>query len=324
MSWFPAAVFRGARLIRKLDIDIIWSTYPIATAHLIGWALHRLTGRPWVADFRDSMTEEAYPADPQIRRAYRWIERHTVARAAGVAFTTPGTKSMYARRYPQVPPERWVVVPNGYDEGAFRDAEARLPATRLQHSGEAVLVHSGVLYPSERDPTRFLEALAMLKAKGVLQRRSLRVILRATGHDATIARLIERFDVGDLVQLAPAVGYRDALMEMMMADGLLLLQAANCNHQIPAKLYEYLRARRPILGLTDPAGDTAQTLRSVGIDSIAPLDDARQIAELLKEFLDRKGDRKFLGDQPALVMQYSRAEQTVELAGLLDEVAKRA
>jgi hypothetical protein len=64
-----------------------------------------------------------------------------------------------------------------------------------------------------------------------------------------------------VVLLAPALPYREALRETMDVDGLLVFQAANCNHQIPTKIYEYFRTRRPILALTDPSGDTAAALR---------------------------------------------------------------
>src|SRR5439155_23600653 len=58
MVWCPAAVTMGARLIRNYRPDILWSTYPIATAHTIGLALRRWSGLPWVADFRDPMVEK--------------------------------------------------------------------------------------------------------------------------------------------------------------------------------------------------------------------------------------------------------------------------
>ena len=56
-SWWLSAVPAGLRLVRRYRPAVLWSTYPIATAHLIGLTLHRLTGIPWVADFRDSMTD---------------------------------------------------------------------------------------------------------------------------------------------------------------------------------------------------------------------------------------------------------------------------
>jgi len=57
--WFLFAILHGWIVLRRQPAIII-STYPIATAHLIGWALHRLTGLPWVADFRDPMAQDAY------------------------------------------------------------------------------------------------------------------------------------------------------------------------------------------------------------------------------------------------------------------------
>ncbi|MBC7705319.1 MAG: glycosyltransferase, partial [Rhodoferax sp.] len=55
VSWKFDAVRQGLRMIREFRPDVIWSTYPIATAHLIGAELHRRSGIPWVADFRDPM-----------------------------------------------------------------------------------------------------------------------------------------------------------------------------------------------------------------------------------------------------------------------------
>ena len=65
--------------------------------------------------------------------------------------------------------------------------------------------------------------------------------------------------------MEPGVSFRNAVAEMLSADGLLIFQASNCNHQIPAKVYEYFRAKRPIFAMTDPKGDTASLLKSMGI-----------------------------------------------------------
>ena len=88
-----------------------------------------------------------------------------------------------------------------------------------------------------------------------------------------------------MVELAPALPYNQALAEMLQSDALMILQASNCNYQIPAKLYEYLKANRPILALTDPLGDTAKVLQRAGIDSIAALDSVDQISSLLVDFV---------------------------------------
>lgn len=321
-SWHWSAVPVGLSMVRRLGIDVLWSTYPIATAHKIGLSLHRRSGRPWIADFRDSMTEENYPADPYVRRVFGTLEREVVERSAFSVFTTPGTVRMYRERYPSVAPQRMRLIENGYDEENFAAAERKLPA--VPAGRPITLVHSGILYPRERDPTAFFGALQDMKRAGAVSAQRLKIVLRATGHDAHIARLISQFDVADLVELAPSVAYVDALAETMTADGLLLFQAANCNHQIPAKLYEYLRAGPPILALTDSAGDTAATLRGAGVESIAQLDRRADIVAHLTKFLADIENGAAMRVSRELASRYSRRSQACELAALLDETLAAA
>jgi hypothetical protein len=108
---------------------------------------------------------------------------------------------------------------------------------------------------------------------------------------------------------------------MMDVDGLLLLQASSCNHQVPAKIYEYLRAKRPILALTDPAGDTAQVLRDARLDAIEPLDDEGRIAGGILRFLEdiRSGGARVAGEED--IERHSRRAHTATLAALFDGLA---
>ena len=318
-SWWLGAVPAGLRLIRKYKPDVIWSTYPIATAHLIAYTLHRLTGIPWVADFRDPMTDEGYPPNPTVRRTYRWIEKKTLQHCAQAVFSTPGTIRDHQARFPEIPASRFVLIENGYDEENF--ASAASGTTPVPTIGRPlVLVHSGIIYPSERDPGPFLEALGDLFRGGAIGPDRLQIILRATAHDSYIQPMIDRQGIGAIVTLAAPVPYRDALSEMLQADGLLLLQAANCNSQIPAKLYEYLRAGRPILALTDAAGDTAATLRAAGVDTIAPLDSKDAIAVEIRRFLALLREGKAPVTPATTVLGCSREGRTRELANLLDRV----
>lgn len=316
-TWALGAIPAGLRLVRKHRPQVIWSTYPIATAHIIGYALHRLTGIPWVADLRDPMTDEGYPSNPLTRRVYQWIEKKTVLHCQRAVCTTPGAIHTYRTRFPDIPASRFALLENGFDEENFADAESLAAATK---GPRFRLVHSGVIYPSERDPIPMFEALAELKSQGRIRADSFELVLRATGHDDYLARLIADAGVKDLVTLAPHVSYRDALAEMVTAGGLLILQATNCNHQVPAKLYEYLRARRPILALTDPIGDTAATLRKAGIDTIAPLDSKAAIAEAMLRFLALAEAGTAPLALSADINANSRRARTGVLAALLDTI----
>jgi glycosyltransferase involved in cell wall biosynthesis len=319
-SWWIGAVPAGLRLIRKLKPTALWSTYPIASAHLIAHTLHRITRIPWVADFRDPMVEPGYPSNPLERAAYDRIERMTLKHCQRAVFASPGARRLCAARHANVPQSRLTIIENGYDELAFTAAEHAL-GQRRSSDGPLVLVHSGIVYPSERDPRPFFAAVSELCRKGTIGNGTLKVVLRATGNDDYLRELIAHYGIDAVVTLEPSLPYRAALAEMMAADGLLVLQAANCNNQVPAKLYEYLRARRPILALTDPSGDTAAVLRSAGIDTIARLDSEEEISRLLVRFLELLRLRLAPVAQEAAIAAASRKSRTMELASVLDSAA---
>jgi hypothetical protein len=321
-SWWLGAVPAGLRSIRRQRPDVLWSTYPIATAHLIGLTLHAMTGIPWIADFRDAMTEDDYPPDPTTRSLCRKIEALAVKRCSRAVFTAPGTRRMYAERYPGIPESRWLVIENGFDEEAFVAAAARIRADG--RGGRRLLVHSGVLYPAERDPLPFFAALAGLRDRGAVSASALGVVLRASGDEPLYQRRIDELGLGGIVKLEAATSYLETLAEMMTADGLLIFQGSICNHQIPAKLYEYVRAGRPMLALTDPAGDTAGLLRAMGVDTIVRMDSAEEIAKGLADFLGRieRGEAHKTGG--AGIESMSREARCRELAALLATVAPEA
>lgn len=323
VSWCIGGVWSGLTLIHTHRPDIIFSTYPIASAHLLALLLQRFTKLPWIADFRDSMTEDNYPANPLQRTLYRWIERQTITYCTRAIFTTPGAIRMYRARYPDICTSKWALIANGYDEENFVRAEQSTDLAALKSakkSGQLVLLHSGVLYPSERDPGQFFQALAALQQQGIIGADNLKIILRATGHDALYQPLLNSYHLQDIVHLVPNIAYETALAEMLSADALLVFQAANCNHQIPAKIYEYLRAKRPIFALTDPAGDTASVLKQAGLSSIVALDDKDAIIVALSAFLEQLKTQQAPIASNAAINQHSRRAKTQQLAQLCDAI----
>ena len=319
MTWRFDGVRAGLHLIRRLRPAVIWSTYPIATAHVIGSSLARRSRLPWIADFRDPMAQDGYPPDPKTWQSFKYVEETAIRAARASVFTTPGAARMYRERYPDRA-SQIEVIENGYDEESFAGLQFDGAGREPLSPGALTLLHSGIVYPSERDPTALIEAVALLIASGRIRRNTLRLRFRAAGHDALLADLARTHGIADVVELCPPIPYRDALAEMVRADALLVLQAANCNEQIPAKLYEYLGAGRPIVALADSAGDTALTLRAAGLDSIAPLDSASSIAALLASVLSEIAAGKVRLPDPSFVAHVTRRSRAESLAALLARV----
>lgn len=328
-TWLLGGLIAGWRLCKRQRPSVLWSTYPIATAHLIGNYLSHLTGLPWVADFRDPMVEhdrrtgQDYPLDARVRRAYLRVEQKAADRAAAVVFCTRGAARIFLERYPQVGYGRVHIIPNGFDESAFATASAHCVTPRP--TGRIHLLHSGVLYPGpDRDPTHFLKGVRALIDSQADWRDRLRITLRATGYDERYRPIIESLALSGVVTLAPVLPYREALAEMLAADALLIFQGYTSNPAIPAKLYEYFRAGRPILALADVAGDTAALLREEGIGRVLPIDDPDAIRRGLGVFLAdiAAGSVKVMSRDRA--RDFERRARARELAAVFEEIAGNA
>jgi hypothetical protein len=113
---------------------------------------------------------------------------------------------------------------------------ANLPATvRRPPSPDRplLLLHSGTMYPDERDPSTLFRALRRLVDSGRIRPGQLVLRFRASGHDGNLLARAAEAQVSEFVEVSPPAGYREALAEMMTADGLFVVQSADCNDQIP-------------------------------------------------------------------------------------------
>jgi hypothetical protein len=327
-TWMLGAIPAGLAMIRRHRPQVIWSTYPIASAHWIGYILHRLSGIPWVADFRDPMVEQdartcaLTPAWKAMRNARLAIEQRAAHHASALSFCTQGARQICIDRYPNANPDRWRVIPNGFDESAFVSDEVAAGSWVAADSA-IVLLHSGTIYPTpDRDPSHFFRALRRVLDARSPSSRPVKVVLRSSGVEAHYTDLLNTLQLAANVMFAPALPYEAALREMMCADGLIIFQGYTSNPAIPAKLYEYFRARRPILALVDRDGETAKLMREEAVGELAPLDDEQLIAATLHKFLvDIESDRSKLMTM-ARIASFERKQAVAKFAEMFEAVAR--
>ncbi|MDZ4313860.1 MAG: glycosyltransferase [Azonexus sp.] len=320
-TWWFGAVWAGLKEIRKEKPSVIWSTYPITSAHLIGATLAKISGLPWVADFRDPMINGDYPSEPLQRRSWQWLESLVLRTATYCIFTTERAAEVYRQRYPAAA-VKCMVIENGYDEDAF---VGNAPMRTGVGDEQTFMLHSGIIYPRDRDPSAFFAAIASLIDSGSLERERLKVRFRAPHHDEEVAALAHKYGLDDVVEIAPPIPYRDAIGEMMGADLLLVFQGRHFNSQIPAKIYEYLRTGKPLLGLVDQSGDTATQLRKFDGVALADISDQAEICSVFQSWYSNHEHLASLASKLNninLVKRYSRASHTERLAALMNKLCQ--
>jgi hypothetical protein len=314
VTWAACACWTGLRAVREQRPHALWATFPIPSAALAAIALHRLTRLPLVVDLRDPVVYEGWPSDATVRRAYGWIERQVVRHASRIVVTTPSAQRLYLERYPEVRPERFCLIENGIDDESMRTGPVGQPSP-----GPITLVHSGLMEMPDRDPAALLTALAGLRDRGRLGADDLRIVFRATGQDDVYRNRIADMRLSDFVKVEPRLPRSEALAEMDRAHGLLILQGSACNRQIPAKAYEYLARRRPIVGLCDPRGDTHALLAGQwGVPYLADMADPAAIAETIERFIGAVRDRSAYVPDAAILERHTRRAAAGQLAAVLD------
>lgn len=308
-TWRYSAVPLGKELIKKYQPDVIWSTYPVSTAHSIANKLANYSGLPWIADYRDPVQSRYDNSIKPVLNIAQNIEAKVLNNAAKVVFTTQQASTLYQSIYPDLPLNKFHVIENGFDEGNFQLEDVQSGVS--ENTKKFTLLHSGAVYQNGRDPVEIFKAIAALKTKGLIAEDSFELVFRGISGEL-YTDIINSLGIEKLIQFKPSISYVESLNEMMAADALLLIQGALFRNQIPGKLFEYIRSNKPILALTSKIGATSELLEDVEVAYSAEYADEVSLAieQLMRtETCERKN-----------IARFSRYEKTRELVTLLDSL----
>ncbi len=252
IGWFFPALRGAMSLVREHGPTVIFSSGPPHSSHLVVLALKRLTGLPLVLDFRDPWSRPQWekPRDNAIRSGIdRRLEHWCVKRADRVILNTSDLCDEFVATYRDMRPDKFVVLPNGYDpEIAHRVEQIR--ATGKRGADRVVrLCHPGSIY-GRRDLRPLIVAIERLSRAGFS------AVLDQVGsveHLERTLRFAEQLGVRDRIVLHGKVSHVDTIRHMAAADIFVICQPGT-SLQVPAKLFEMLSFRRPVLALAEPGG----------------------------------------------------------------------
>ena len=280
-TWLPRAWSACRHIVAEHRPEIVLTSGPPHCVHALGYYLKRKTRLPWVADLRDPWIT-GISADKLTWRK-RWTrgwECSLFANADLVLANAPNAKRMYESKYPHAT-NRIIVLTNGFDPPARQEfppvvAARNTPDTRVN------LLHAGEIYGG-RDPSPLLQALGQVNAEMPLNQFCLQILGRS---DIALDNLLVQQNCTEFVSIQGQRTYDESLMEMTRADILVLLDNPGRTIGAPAKLYEYFRAGRPILALSEPDGDVATILRESSVlHRIVSPTDASHIRDGLRELV---------------------------------------
>ncbi|HWY85783.1 MAG TPA: glycosyltransferase family 4 protein [Gemmataceae bacterium] len=318
-AWMPTALKACARAIAAERPDAVLTSSPPHAIHLLGRLLKARYGLPWIVDYRDPWVNGLGEACPRTWHA-RWEslkEKLVLGAADGIIVNTPLARAALRDDLPQFA-AKMTAITNGFDPEDFIRNEPIV----VRPSTLSVL-HTGELYCG-RDPRPLFEALQGLRLPSSMKRLQVAFLGQSSDPSHDWPEEIRERGLENMVSFAGHVPYSQALTRMQAADILLLLDNPGRRVGIPAKLFEYFGARRPILALAEPHGDVAWALRVSGVrHRIAPPTDAIQIRHGLTELI---ADVTSLGTRTceSLTEGFTRAHMATQLARFLDQKTARS
>ncbi len=313
VSWNLTAIPAAMRIVKREGIDVIVTTSPPSSVHLVGAAVKRATGIPWLADLRDSVV--AHPHRSAERLAVRVKEQgeHAIAKlitrnADAIVTVSEAIADEMRERSPKGPV---VTIANGSDFDDFAGIE-RHDSDRLR------ITHAGSFF-GKRDPRPFLTALDRTGLTDVTARF-------LGDFRSTDREWAEQLSLGDRLELIPYAPRRRSLELQRDSEVLLLLipeAGGRGKGVLSGKVFEYLAADRPILAVVPPDGAAAELIRAAGAGVVVAPDDIDGIVAALGDFHARW--RAGTLDAPALSEEWrtkvSRRSRVQDFADVLEALA---
>ncbi|HXK91504.1 MAG TPA: hypothetical protein PLA75_05460 [Bacteroidales bacterium] len=287
------------KYIEQNNIDVIVTTGPPHSIHLIGLKLKKYFDKKiiWVADFRDPWSEIYYievlkPPQLALNKIKKY-EYKTLTNADIITVTANDLANKFKKISNNINIQ---VIENGYEKTFFEKDVLTIAPSKFN------IVHLGVL-SQPRNPSNLWKALDEIKKQNKEFSKISKIKLIGN-IDGSIIEEINKNDLQDITQILPPVSHQESIKYQMDAAILLLIieNASSAKSIIPGKIFEYLAAGRPILGIGPTDGEVSMILGNSEYAKMIEWDDLQGIKDFILNIYKKYND----GDK--LIIDYPQKE----------------
>ena len=309
-SWVAPSVRFLSKYLKENPVDAVVTTGPPHSMHLIGMRLKKRIGVRWIADFRDPWTEmfsfKHLSLFPWTAARHRSLESRVLRSADAIIAVTPPVRDDFAARTGKPV----YLLTNGYDAEDFEGTAPPLPRDTF------TLVHTG-LFASDGNPLCLWDALARKCSESRAFKQQLRIRLSGKT-DPEILESLRLRGLEDNVEDLGYLPHYQTVAEQRRASVLMLPLRREPEYAkvLPGKIFEYLAARRPVLGIGQEGGAAARLLSENGAGVMYDWDRT----EPVYNFIESCWERHLSGDEAPTtgnIEQYSRRSISIRLSEIL-------
>ena len=258
IGWIPFAIKQGKKILKNEKIDIIFSSAPPATVHLIARKLSKWAGLKWVADFRDPWTNIYYKKQFKrfilSKKLDEKLEKQVLQSADAV--TSVSNLDLTTDYYPKAPDEKkYYYIPNGYDDDDYKSYSSKI--IKNKKNNKIIITHIGSV-GDERVPKNLFTAVAVLHRDNIINPNTFNITFIGNNEPSLLAECKKR-GIEDYIKLIAYVPHKH-IFAYMQESTVLLLLITNVNDSggiVPGKTFEYLRSGKPLLVFGSEDGEVA-------------------------------------------------------------------
>jgi glycosyltransferase involved in cell wall biosynthesis len=315
IGWVNKAFKKASEIIAKYNIDCILISSPPHSSQLIGLKLKKKNPEiKWIADLRDPWTDIYYYNDLlhtlPAKKLDSSYEKKVLINSDAVLVVSPSIKRTFLTKSNEIVQEKIHVIPNGYDESDF------LSDVNSPTMDQFRITYVGTMADSY-DPELFFKILKEI----INEQPDLNLKLRLVGSISSgIKSQIEQNGLGNETEFISYVPHEVAVNEMRSSN-LLLLIIPNVNGSegiLTGKLFEYIGAQKPILGIGPPEGDASTILKDSNSGEMFsrkdPVNIKAYILQMIKDWRDLKINTYHSSDK------YSRRKQAEAVGQIINNL----
>ena len=308
IGWLKPAIKAADGIFDKNSPKIILSTSPEATAHLIAMNLSKKFNVPFVADFRDPWISGFYSLNrpPNAAEKDKSLEREVLRSAESVTVVMNSYIDGFLKNHPDIDKSKFSIIPNGFDESDYENLKPR-------KFTNFTLAHTGSIY-HQRSPVPLFKAVKLFLENNPDAKDKFNLLLMGR-IDTSFLKIADDMGISKNLSVEDFSNHKAALSTQLGADALLILSEG----MMTAKIYEYLRAKKPVIGIA-PDGELHQQIAEWGIGKAFKPDQISSIAEFIKTLYDNWSLKKhpIMPDFKSVDLnQYQRSYQAKQLADIL-------
>lgn len=316
-NWRFGTVRKAMRIAKQEKVDLIFSSSPPQTNHVIARKVSKKTGIPWVADFRDPWTDSYWIIDENslrwkcVQKMDKRIECKTINAMSAMTTTGPSMVEIMQHKT-KVPVTE---ITNGFDAACFEGLEHKPNEKfRITFAGSLSQQHS---------PKCFFDAITLLCSKADFADRF--EIVFMGNFPNFLKELIVQYEFMDSVKMIPYQPFQQAI-EFIASSELLMVMIPNTPDNkvyIPLKVYDYMGSGRPILAYGPLEGDTASILERTATGKIFDYAQIQESANYIQSIFEKWKNGEQTTSDKDVVNTYTRRNLTGKLARLFDQVAAK-